>query len=76
MLEVRTSQNLLPGGPTLTSGSPRSNLVTPETPQLTSGYTGREEERKETSKEATIAIRGGSSVRNQQLRKNLKQIQQ
>lgn len=66
-LEVRISKNIPPGGQTLASGSPRSNLVTEETHQLTSGHLGDKEERKVISKETMRNYRGLESVKNQQL---------
>lgn len=76
ILEGRISQNILPGDPTLAFGSPRSNLVTAEIQQLTSGYLGEKEERKETSKETMIEIIGSLQCGEvTTLGKDLKQVQ-
>lgn len=68
-MEVRISKNILLGGGTLAYGSPRSNLVTEETQQLTSGQLGDKEERKVMSKETTRNYRGLENVKNQLLEK-------
>lgn len=60
-LKVRISQNILSRGPTLASGSPRSNLVTAEIHQLTSGYI-REKEERMIPKETVTEITGGLRV--------------
>lgn len=67
ILEARISKNILARRWTLASGSPRSNVVTEETHQLTLGYFGDKEERKVISKETMRNYRGLETVKNQQL---------
>lgn len=74
-VEVRMSKNIPPRGPTQAFGPPRSDLVTAETHQLTSGHLGEKKERKGISEETEKLQEAGECEESTPPGKDVKQLQ-